>query len=108
MENEVGYIAKRSPKLEFLFDKTANSELDCYFTKYTYLLDTKYPNVMRRKVSGCNWCTAFYLCGIFETYGEEIGMKLLYLPELNSASAGCGRKNGQRHYIENNVLYDFP
>jgi hypothetical protein len=89
LENEVGYLEKADNNKEYLFDETANAG-SANYNKYAYLLDTKYPDVMNSNKNGFSWCACFYVCGIMETYGQDLGMKLLYLPK-ESLAAGCGK-----------------
>ena len=106
LENEVGYLEKKNDDIQYIMSKTDNAG-KANFTKYSYLLDTKYPKVMNGKKNGWPWCACFYVCGIMETYGYDLGMKLLYLPE-KSLAAGCGTKEGQAYYSTKNKLFKSP
>lgn len=106
LNEEIGYLEKKNNDLDYLFDKTANAGT-ANFTKYAYVLDTKYPDVMNGNKNGYPWCACFYVCGIMETFGQSLGMKMLYLPK-ESLAAGCGENQGQAYYKEQNKLFKYP
>ena len=56
LNEEIGYLEKKNNDLDYLFDKTANAGT-ANFTKYAYVLDTKYPDVMNGNKNGYPWAT---------------------------------------------------
>ena len=62
---------------------------------------------MNGNKNGFSWCACFYVCGIMETYGQDLGMKLLYLPK-ESLAAGCGKNEAQAYYSNKGKLFKAP